>query len=217
MELKLFTNEEEFITKSTDVIASECSYEGAKIALSGGSTPVPIYAALNKRDTINFNKVDFFMVDERYVPTGDENSNFKMIVDNLPNAKLHSFDTTLPIDECINDYEGKLAEYLQSPLSLTVLGVGSDGHFGSLFRNTEALKEREKLVLHTQTDVNVVKDRMTMSMPLIMQSEKILILMKGEKKWDVIQKMQDETVLPDDFPARHLMNHPNCLIHFYRP
>ena len=216
MDLKLFTTQEEFITKSTDVIASECSYEGAKIALSGGSTPGPIYSALNKRDYIKFDKIDFFMVDERYVPTGDENSNFKMIVDNLPKAKLHSYDTTLPIDECIKDYEGKLAEYLQSSLSLTVLGVGSDGHFGSLFRNSDALKEREKQILHTQTDINVVKDRMTMSMPLIMQSEKILVLMKGEKKWDVIQKMEDEAVYPDDFPARHLMNHPNCLIHFFR-
>ena len=77
MDLKLFTTKEEFVTKSTDVIASECSFEGAKIALSGGSTPGPIYNALNKRDLIKFDKIEFFMVDERYVPTGDLNSNFE--------------------------------------------------------------------------------------------------------------------------------------------
>lgn len=212
----MFKNQEEFVTKSTDVIASECSYEGAKIALSGGSTPGPIYSALNKRDYIKFDKIEFFMVDERYVPTGDPNSNFKLIVDNLPKAHLHSFDTTLPIDKCVKDYEEKLSEYLQSPLSLSVLGIGSDGHFASLFPNSEALKEREKQALRTQTDVHDVKDRLTMSLPLIMQSSKILVLLKGDKKWDVIKKMEDEGIPSDDFPARHLMNHPNLIIHYFR-
>lgn len=216
MELKFFKTQEDFITKSTDVIASECRFEGAKVALSGGSTPGPIYNALNKRDLIKFDKVDFFMVDERYVPTGDPKSNHKLIVDNLPKAHLHSFDTTLEIDECVKDYEGKLMEYLQSPLSLCVLGIGTDGHFASLFPNSEALKEREKQALHTQTDEHDVKDRLTMSLPLIMQSAKILVLLKGDDKWDVIKKMEDEGIPSDDFPARHLMNHPNLIIHYFR-
>jgi len=156
------------------------------------------------------------MVDERYVPTGDPNSNHKLIVDNLPKAHLHSFDTSLPIDECVKDYEEKLAEYLHSPLSLCVLGIGTDGHFASLFPNDEVLKESEKQVLYTQTDDHDVKDRLTMSLPLIMQSEKILVLLKGEDKWDVIQKMEDESVPMDAYPARHLMNHPNLIIHYLK-
>jgi len=49
-----------------------------------------------------------------------------------------------------------------------------------------------------------------------MQSEKILVLLKGEDKWDVIQKMEDESVPMDAYPARHLMNHPNLIIHYLK-
>ncbi|MFC1647679.1 6-phosphogluconolactonase [Patescibacteria group bacterium] len=214
MELKIFTSEEEFITKSTDYITSCCNFEGAKVALSGGSTPGPVYSALGKRELLDFKKAVFFMVDERYVPATDPKSNYKLIIENLPDAHLHSFDTTLPIDECVKDYEDKLHEYLNGPINLSVLGFGTDGHFASIFPNSPALSEKEHLAMHTQTDAHDVKDRLTMTLPLIMQSEKLLVLAKGADKWEVIQKLSDESVDPDSFPARHLMNHHNLLIHY---
>jgi len=214
LELKLFTNEEEFITASVDYIEKCSNFEGAKVALSGGSTPGSVYKALSKRELYDFKKAAFFMVDERYVPADDDKSNFKMIVENLPDAHLHSFDTSLPIDECASDYEDKLHEYLNGPLNLTVLGFGTDGHFASIFPNSPAIAEKEHLAMHTQTDIHDVKDRLTMTMPLIMQSEKLLVLARGADKWEVIQKLSDDSVDADAFPVRHLMNHHNLTIHY---
>lgn len=215
MEIKIFTDEEEFITKSADYIANNF-FDGAKIALSGGKTPGPIYSALGKRNEADFTKVDFFMVDERYVPINDDNSNFKLIVDAMPKIHLHSFDTTLPINECVENYEEKLKEYLEDHLDLTVLGIGTDGHFASLFPNSAGLNEKEKLAIHTQTDVHPIKERLTITLPLIMQSNKILALLRGKDKWEIVQKLSDKNLSYDDFPARHLMNHHNLLIHYFQ-
>jgi 6-phosphogluconolactonase len=214
MELKLFTNEEKFITASADYIESCSNFEGAKVALSGGSTPRPVYKALSKRELYDFKKVQFFMVDERYVPPTDPKSNYKLIVEAMPKAHLHSFDTDLPIDESVKDYEDKLHEYLIGPLNLCVLGIGTDGHFASIFPNSPAINEKELLIMHTQTENHDIKDRLTMTMPLIMQSEKLLVLVKSSEKWEAIQKLSDDTIDPDSFPAKHLMNHHSLLIHF---
>lgn len=213
MELEIFTSEEEFVTKSADYIESCSNFEGAKIALSGGSTPGPIYKALAKRELYDFKKPVFFMVDERYVSATDPKSNYKLIAEALPEAHLHSFDTDLSIDECVKDYEDKLHEYLNGPLNLCVLGIGTDGHFASIFPNSPAISEKEHVVMNTQTNQHDVKDRLTMTMPLIMQSEKLLILTKGADKWEIIQKLSDKSIDSDAFPARHLMNHHSLLIH----
>lgn len=214
MELKIFTSEEEFITASADYIESCSNFEGAKVALSGGSTPGPVYKALAKRDLFDFKKVQFFMVDERYVPATDPKSNYKLIAESMPNAHLHSFDTTLPIEQCIADYEDKLHEFLNGPLNLSILGMGTDGHFASIFPNSPAITEKDHLIMHTQTEQHDIKDRLTMTMPLIMQSEKLLVLVKGSDKWETIQKLSDYSIDADSFPAKHLMNHHNLLIHF---
>jgi 6-phosphogluconolactonase len=213
MELKIFTNNEEFITAGADYIENCSNFDNAKVGLSGGSTPGPIYEALGKRELYDFKKPVFFMVDERYVPATDPKSNYKLIADTLPEAHLHSFDTTLPIEECIKDYEEKLREYLNGPLNLCVLGIGTDGHFASIFPNSPAINEKDHLAMHTQTDQHEVKDRLTITMPLIMQSEKLLVLTKGADKWEIIQKLNDESIDPDSFPARHLTNHHNLLIY----
>ncbi len=216
MELKIFTNEEEFITVSADYIESCSNFEGAKVALSGGSTPGPVYKALAKCDVYDFKKVQFFMVDERYVPATDPKSNYKLIAESMPKAHLHSFDTSMPIKECVADYEEKLDEFLKGPLNLCILGIGIDGHFASIFPNSPAISEKKQLVMHTKTDVHDIKDRLTMTLPLIMQSEKLLVLVRGSEKWETIQKLNDNSIDADSFPAKHLMNHHNLLIYFFQ-
>src|SRR5512140_2061045 len=50
-------------------------------ALSGGSTPKKLYslmASAEWRDQFPWEKIEFFLGDERYVPSTDESSNFRM-------------------------------------------------------------------------------------------------------------------------------------------
>ena len=50
----------------------------AKLLLSGGSTPINLYAKLSHFD-INWQQVTVGLVDERYVPTDDSDSNERLI------------------------------------------------------------------------------------------------------------------------------------------
>uniref|UniRef100_A0A3B0N789 glucose-6-phosphate dehydrogenase (NADP(+)) n=1 Tax=Theileria annulata TaxID=5874 RepID=A0A3B0N789_THEAN len=96
------------LSKSPDVTV--------KIGLSGGSTPRGIYRFLgNMKDLdIDFNRIIFFLVDERYVPSDDEMSNIRLLRNTLlkhwpiPESNLVFPDTSLPLEECVKKYEADL-------------------------------------------------------------------------------------------------------------
>src|SRR3989449_9487971 len=71
------------------------------IALSGGTTPRPVYAALAAPDLaggIAWNRVDVYFGDERAVPRDDAESNYRMAMEALlthvaiPEARVHRIE-----------------------------------------------------------------------------------------------------------------------------
>ena len=101
MNLQTFQSKDEFIKESVRIIAEICNtpQETITIALSGGSTPGPIYQELAKQN-LPFKKIKFFQVDERYIPEDHSDSNCRMIYETLiqqssPKA-FHYFDTSHP-------------------------------------------------------------------------------------------------------------------------
>ena len=82
----VFPDQPGFIDGAADFIvdrATEAIAERGRfvIALSGGSTPRPIYARLSSadyRDRIDWSKVHVFFSDERCVPPDDSRSNYRM-------------------------------------------------------------------------------------------------------------------------------------------
>src|SRR5216110_1064927 len=74
---------------------------GAVIALSGGSTPVPVYEILGRDDALRERHVTWVVVDERYVPESDPQSNSAMIERTLfangvpPHHRFLRFNTEL--------------------------------------------------------------------------------------------------------------------------
>ncbi len=219
MNLHTFTDSEEFIKKSTDFIAHVCNEtsEIVRISLSGGSTPAPILKALSKRNNIEFDQVEFYQVDERYVPKDHANSNYRMIYLSLIQhlekklKAFYYFDTSLSIEECIREYEKNLNSKV---FDLTVLGMGTDGHIASLFPHSEALGEEKKLVIHTTTQEHAVHDRLSITMPVILASKKILLLLKGENKKKILDDLIHSTNTIDELPAKALLSHRNLTIYF---
>ncbi|GFE55432.1 glucose-6-phosphate 1-dehydrogenase [Babesia ovis] len=86
------------------------------IGLSGGSTPRALFRHMGSLEDldIDFNRIIFFLVDERYVPPTDELSNQRLIRNTLlkswpiPEEHIIFPDTTLPLEECVRKYEADL-------------------------------------------------------------------------------------------------------------
>ena len=145
MQINSFTKEKEWIKSSIEIVQSACNIDGIiSIALSGGNTPKPLYQAVAKAK-LPFDLIDFFEVDERYVPKDHEDSNTKMIFENLiQNCSPHAFnyfDTSKEIHEALEEY-GKLIP--TAGFNLSILGIGPDGHTASIFPKSEAIKNEVK-------------------------------------------------------------------------
>ncbi|UPA22654.1 6-phosphogluconolactonase [Candidatus Peribacteria bacterium] len=177
------------------------------IGLSGGSTPRPVYSALGRED-IDWSKVFVHLVDERYVPATHQDSNQRLVRDTLlmhaqiPDAQLIFPDTSLPIEECVQDYEGQVhALWAENLTDVMVLGMGDDGHIASLFPPLlPHMMDETRIVIHTTTDRFVIHDRITLTLNPIASAHSTVFLLTGADKkrtWtEMLASTEDETRWP---------------------
>jgi 6-phosphogluconolactonase len=217
MDIKIFKDEEEFVAASVTRILHACEApqgDRPRVALSGGSTPEPVYRALAEQSEF-LEIAEFYQIDERYVPADDAKSNQKLIRDTLNSPHFVPFDTTGSIDDALNHYEKKLYELGEHPFDSAVLGVGNDGHIASLFPGSGALNETDRWVAHTTTDVHDIRDRLTLTLPPILLTKSLLILLKGSKKRVVLETLLAGSGDINEFPALALLKHPNLTLYYY--
>lgn len=118
------------------------------VALSGGSTPLPVYRRLGEppyRDDVPWEAVHLVWGDERHVPPSDSESNYgrarAALIDRvpIPASRVHPVPTDLPPEESAAAYSRELEEILGAePIDLVLLGMGADGHVASIFPGTAA-------------------------------------------------------------------------------
>jgi 6-phosphogluconolactonase len=192
-------NSEDFVAKSAlelKKIIDELLLDSAiiTIALSGGSTPLPIYEKLSSLK-IKWNRILFFLVDERCVSVSNSDSNYGNI-NNFFFKKInsHSFQVIedgVSFKECALNYEQKILDNVHMvgglpSFDLLILGMGLDGHTASLFPNTKALDEKEALIVLNDVP-QLSTQRITMTYPLLLNSKKIVMIAKGNEKKKVLE------------------------------
>jgi 6-phosphogluconolactonase len=179
------------------VIESALDARGAAvIALSGGKTPIPIYEKLAKAK-LDWKKVTIVPVDERIVPLGDPLSNVTMIGKTF----IPKGARVIPIVPAATaDYKaaGRSADALMQdlhwPLDLVLLGMGGDGHTGSIFPGPdydEALNgPRERRALGVMPDPlpeEAPVARVTLSRAAIVSAKTLTIAITGPAKKKVLE------------------------------
>ena len=164
------------------------------IALSGGTTPSPVYQRLSDMD-VDWNKCNFFMGDDRCVPLGSERCNLTM-------AK--------------KAFQGNDAKWLDIRIEpivkpdVAIFGWGLDGHTASWFPDlgkeeidilftTGALKQ--KVSPPSQSE-----QRMTLTWNALASASHIHLLGKGQDKMEVLRSCLESD---DSYskPMRMLFNH----------
>lgn len=183
----------------------------ATLALSGGSTPRPLYEALAKAD-LPWGKIYVFWGDERYVPQDDPKSNARMTKEAWLNQVPIPAENIFPVPTGANDpaadaaqYEETLKKFFQSQpgefpaLDFVLQGMGDDGHTASLFPHTEALDVRDRLVT---VGNHAGEPRITFTVPLINQGRKVVFLAAGENKQDAIAHVFSSEADGHDYPSK---------------
>lgn len=113
------------------------------IGLSGGKTPIDVYKNITKiKDIkIDYSKLIFFIVDERYKDLDHKFSNYnniKFLFSSLQideTTQLYRPDPTKDVVSCVLDYNEKMKNMINKykRIDLVILGMGSDFHIAGLF------------------------------------------------------------------------------------
>ena len=185
--------------------------QSCTIALSGGSTPQPLYAALAGAD-LPWQQIQIFWGDERYVPATDPDSNYGMTkrvwldLVPIPAANIHPMPTDFAQPQlAAEDYERQIVAHFGSEagsipvFDIILLGMGDDGHTASLFPHTAALSVRDRLVTLGDKDG---QPRLTLTFPIINQARSVIFLISGASKQTALAAVFAPTGDAMAYPSR---------------
>lgn len=220
MNIQTFTQEQDWIQASTEKIANNLSEQiqvkgEANLAVSGGTTPFVIYQELAKQ-SLDFSKINLIQVDERYVTETNPESNWKSIAKSFEGVNFRQI-IRFEYSDQIQDTLFQSQSQLPLKLGLTILGMGMDGHFASLFAGAEYWdKSNLDKAIITQAPANYpTRDRLSLSPEYIYNSEQIIILIKGQDKYTRLQKHLQNPIGKTNWPLEYLYNHPNISVYAY--
>jgi len=147
----------------------------SRLAVPGGSTPVPILRCLGRRD-LGRARAELTLTDDRLVPHDHEASNYRLLRRSLNGGALE----LRPLEP--GDRPGRF--------DLVWLGMGSDGHVASIFPN-----DAERLA-GGQTAVRTVPDplppeapfeRVTLPMEALLDADELILVIRGRPKRDLLE------------------------------
>jgi len=174
------------------------------VAISGGNTPKHFFELLGEASeatSLPWKKIHLFWVDERYVPPDSPWSNYKLAADTflprvgIPAENVHRIPTEeVDYNVSVRRYEHTIREVFglgrgQVPqFDLIVLGMGADGHTGSLFPNSYASFDTEDLACAVYV-LDEKLNRITLTHPVLCAARHLTVLVSGREKARIVKEV----------------------------
>ena len=189
------------------------------VALSGGSTPRPLYALLASdafTTRIDWSRVHLFWGDERCIPPVDPRSNYRMARESLldavplPPGNIHRIRGEDDPILAAAAYEQELRDFFGSNVAgrppsegfdLILLGMGDNGHTASLFPGMPAVTEQARWVM-AQDVADVSMWRITLTPVVINAAKHVTFIVSGAGKAERLREVLEGTVKPEVLPAQ---------------
>ncbi len=197
--------------------AADLPREHFNIALSGGSTPRAFHHVLVAppyREQVDWESMQYFWSDERFVPPDDPESNYRMARETLlaeapvTSDQVHRVPTERGDPTMVAElYEADIRREMnvlpgQLPyFDLILLGMGPDGHCASLFPHTEALRVRDRLVTANFVP-KLSANRITFTVPVINNAAAVVFLVAGADKADALVAVLEGPHDPETYPSQ---------------
>jgi len=174
------------------------------VAISGGHTPRRFFELLGeapKARSLAWDRIQLFWVDERYVSPDSQRSNYKLAADTfltrvpIPKGNIHRIPTedsdfkiaahryVKTIREVFGLGENQIPEF-----DLIVLGMGTEGHTGSLFPNSYAPFDMEHLACVVYV-MDEKLNRITLTHPVLCAASHLAVLVSGQEKAGILKKV----------------------------
>ena len=180
----------------------------ASIVVSGGTTPGPCLSALSKT-ALDWPRVQVVLSDERWVPADHADSNEKLVRETLLVDEASAANLLPVFDDDVSPEQR--CDALQDPLPVlpfacSLIGMGTDGHFASLFPDAEQLEhgldvESGRLYIPVTTAASP-HPRISMTLAGISRSDEIVLLFFGEEKLAVYRHALESS---NGFPVSRLL------------
>ncbi|MGL5584320.1 MAG: 6-phosphogluconolactonase [Plesiomonas sp.] len=179
----------------------------ASLVVSGGRTPTGLFRALTQVD-IDWSCVFITLADERWVDEHDEASNEKLVKAHLLQGYAAAATFCGLKNNCATPFDGAdlAAERLAGfprPFDAVILGMGDDGHTASLFPGADnlaaALDMDSGKVCMGMTPLTAPLDRITLTLPALLDSRQIYVHVVGEGKrsvYDAAMQGSDVNTMP---------------------
>lgn len=175
-----------------------------RVAVSGGHTPKRFFELLGNEPqarSLSWDRIQLFWVDERIVPVDSHLSNYKLAADTflrevpIPQENIHR----IPTEHC--DFRQAAHRYEETiravfaleaggmpQFDLIVLGMGADGHTGSLFPNSYACFDTEDLACVVYV-LDEKLARITLTHPVLCAAAHLVVQVCGAEKAQILKEV----------------------------
>lgn len=173
------------------------------VALSGGRITKKLFSSVVARarqKAVSFEGVEFFWADERCVPAGDAESNFRLADENLFRlAGINSWATHRILGELspaeaaaratseLEQASGS-ASGAMPVLDLVLLGMGEDGHVASLFPGLPTASDITSVFLAVANSPKPPPNRVSLGHGAIAAAREVWVLASGAGKEQTLRQ-----------------------------
>ncbi|MBR0904912.1 6-phosphogluconolactonase [Bradyrhizobium liaoningense] len=184
------------------------------ICLTGGSSPKKLYQLLGSdawRDKIPWDRVHWFIGDERFVPESDPLNNMAVaraafLDRNAPVGQIHPIPTDVDSpDHSAEAYARELQDFYGAerldparPLfDMVLMGAGPDGHTASLFPGYPEIEETKRWVVGVpRANVAPFVPRVSLTLPVLASCREMLFEIAGHDKQPILTRLLNGETLP---------------------
>ena len=166
------------------------------VILPGGNTPAVCLNYLSEK-TLPWNKIHWYLGDERCYATGHEERNDVMLDKNLwsklKSPNVYRIPAELGAEEGAAAYRETISGI--KSFDIAFMGMGEDGHTASLFPDNKGLDDTRS-VIPVFNSPKAPDERVSLSINTLKHAEHKIVLVSGSAKAEIIKRIKSGDSLP---------------------